>query len=102
MLSERHMFESARYLVGFFHPGTERPDSGQHHDVSRPDAIVFNGSDGRFFTHKNPRRPLLAVDTVRVEDGLINRGAFYHRSFGREVAAWKSQGAGEPLLASAG
>src|SRR5262245_8576997 len=55
VLSERQVFERARYLIGFFHSRAHRPDAGQHNNVPGLDPAVLDRGHRVFLADKNPR-----------------------------------------------
>ncbi len=96
VLAVRNIFERAGHLIRFFHPGSERTDSGEHHHISRFDLPCFNRGHGVFFADENPRRSFFAINTIGINDRWVDGGRLHNGSFRSEVSAREGEGAGEP------
>src|SRR5712692_1310428 len=101
-LAPREMLERGCDLVDLLHPRAQGPAADQNQDVARLEtarALALDGRDGVALAREDARGSGLAVDAVGIHHRGIDGGALDHRALGRQVAAGKRDGAGEPGLA---
>ena len=92
MFAEWKVLECGGQLIGFFHTGPHGATADQHNDVTGIDRSLFDCCHGLAFAHKNARGTFLAINSVGINNARINRRALHNRTFGRQIATWKSYG----------
>ena len=97
VLTEREMLERSSKLINFFHPCAKRSAATQHDNISRLNAVfvaAFKCLDSIYLSHKDARGSCHPIHSIGIDDTRVDRCAFNHRTFWREVAARERHGAG--------
>src|SRR5262245_59131701 len=110
------MLEGRRDLIDLLHPGAHRPAPHEHDDVAwvdgthvsvgrivnPPCGMSFDGGDGVDLAREDARGPGLAVDAVGIDHAWVDGRALDDRTFRGQIAARKTNRAGQPSLAGTG